>query len=1292
MEKIFSGIYSYFQSRKWQVYVLFFICLLTAAFFAVKLKFEEDISKILPKDDKVDKLSEVFQHSKFMDKLVVMVSLKDTTTVDPDSLIAFADEFSIQCLQKFSPYISNINYKVDDEVTMAMFDAIIDHLPVYLTEKDYQTIDSLISPVVVQQTLQRNIQTLSSPAGIVFKKIISNDPVGISVIALKKLQQLQYDENFELYDNAVITKDHKNLLLFIKPAYPPANTGENQVFLEGLDSLIHSQTDAGSAFAGIDAAYFGATAVSAGNAAQLQKDTMLTQITTVIFLVLFIGFYFKRKLAPLLIMVPVVFGALFALAAIYLIRGNISVIAIGTGSVILGIAVNYSLHVFNHYRHTGDVKKVITDLAFPLTLGGFTTIGGFLCLNFAASDMLKDLGLFAGFSLIGASLCSLIFLPHFLPSKKKHENSISGAYSWIDRAAALRPDRNKYVIIALLVFTAVFAYTSGWVGFETELNNMNFMPGSLKKAEAKLNRINEAALESVYLVAEGKSLDDALLNNEKLNDEIEQFRREGVISRYAGVSSLLISRSLQKRRIERWNTYWTPGKKDKLLSSMRRQGAALGYSSTAFNRFSAFLNQSFELTDTATMNTLRRTFLDDYITEQPGKTTVVALLKVPAQNKPAVYAAFENKKEATILDKKYMTGKFVELINIDFTRIALLTSLLVFFVLLLTYGRIELALIAFLPMLISWVWILGLMGILGIKFNIINIIVSTLIFGLGDDYSIFIMDGLLQEYKTGKKNLSSFKSSILLSAITTIAGLGVLIFAKHPALRSIAMISVIGIVCVVLMAQVCIPLLFGLLIKRRTDKKLFPWTFMGWCKSIFANIWFIGGSMVLAILGFVVVKCNPFNQQKGKYLFHVLIARFSKLLVYIMGNVKKTIINPFGEDFSRPAVVICNHQSGLDNFVMMMLYPKLILLTNDRVRHAPVSGMVVRMADYYSASSGMDSSMAQMEEKVKAGYSIVIFPEGTRSPDGQMKRFHKGAFYLAEKLNLDILPVIIHGTGYTMTKKDMLVKDGKITVQFLPRISPANTLYGSNYTERAKLVGKYFRVEYEKLRAGVETPSWFREQLFYNYIYKGPVLEWYMRVKVKLEKDYHAFHQLLPLRGKLLDIGCGYGFMSYMLHFAAPERNITGIDYDAEKTVVANHCFSKNEKINFIHSDILNFAFEKYDGIILADMLHYLTAAQQKDIIQRCIGSLNTGGVLIIRDGDKDLKGKHNGTKLTEFFSTRLFGFNKTTGSGLSFLSGTMVHEIATAQQMTFRRIDKTRFTSNVIFVIQNPREQHEQV
>lgn len=1282
MEKVFTALYDHFQKNRWQLFLIFFISLLTAAFFASRLRFEEDIARILPKDKKVEKLNQIFTQSKFMDRLVVMVSLKDSAATDPDSLVAFADHFTELVQQQFSAFVRKINYKADDELTLELFDIIYEHLPVYFTENDYHAIDSLIVPETLRQTLERNIRTLSSPAGLAFKNMISNDPAGISFIALKKLQQLQYDENFELYDNAVLTKDHKYLLFFITPRFPPNNTGQNIHFLKGLDSLITIQTD--PRFSAVDVDYFGATAVSAGNAVQLQKDSLFTQTATIIFLVIFIGIYFKRVSAPLLIMIPVVFGALFALTAVYFIKGSISVIAIGTGSVILGIAVNYSLHVFNHFRHTGDMRKVVKDLSFPLTLGGFTTIGGFFCLNFAASEMLQDLGLFAGFSLIGASLCSLIFLPHFPSKRRKEQNPERYQHSWIDKIAALRLDRNRLVMTGIVLLTIFLFYTSGRVGFETDMNNMNYMSDHLKRSEARLNQINKAALQSVYLVAEGKTLDEALKVNERVTGKVESYRSEGVISRYAGVSSLLVSGDLQNRRIARWNRYWTPEKKRRLLSVMRQEGAGLGYSVTAFQPFEALLDKAYVPTDSSETAVIRKTILNDFITETPDKTTVVTLLSVAPENKATVYEAFDNLPETTVLDKQYLTGKFVELINADFTRIALLTSLLVFLTLLVTYGRIELTLMAFLPMAVSWVWILGFMGLAGIKFNIINIIVSTLIFGLGDDYSIFIMDGLLQEYKTGRKNLSSFKSSILLSAITTITGLGVLIFAKHPALQSIAMISIIGILCVVLVAQVVIPFLFDFLIRRRTQEKLFPWTLWSLSKTLFSQIWFVAGSMLLALLGFILVKVNPFSREKGKYYFHVLIARFSKSLIYIMGNVKKTIINPLGEDFSKPAVIICNHQSGLDNFVMMMQYPKLILLTNNRVRNAPVSGSVVRMADYYAAADGAENTLALLKEKVRKGYSIVVFPEGTRSSDGTIKRLHRGAFYLAEQLQLDLLPVLIHGTGYTMTKNDFLIKDGKITVRFLPRITPGDKRFGNTYSERAKQIGGYFRTEYEQLRSSVETPSWFRELLFHNYIYKGPVLEWYMRVKVRMEKDYLPFHELLPAKGKLLDIGCGYGFMSYMLHFSAKERTITGIDYDEEKIEVADHCFSRDERIRFFHADVLNFTFEKYDGIVLADVLHYLTPEQQERMIHKCLQSLNNNGMLIIRDGDKDLPSRHKGTRLTEFFSTKLLSFNKTTSAGLSFLSGAMIVDTAKKYGFECRRIDETKYTSNVIFVIQN--------
>jgi len=1279
MEKLLLIIYSYFEKNRRAFYLVFAATFLFITYFALQVKFEEDISKIIPKDKKIEKLNEIFQNSKFIDKLVIMVSLNDTNAEAPDSLVAYADAFGATVQDKLAPYIKKVNFRIDDEVALKLFETINQQLPIYLNEKDYLTIDTLITPAKIDSTLQYDIRTLSSPAGIALKKIIVNDPVGLSFIGLKKLQQLQYDKNFELYDDYVITKDHKNLLMFITPVFPPNNTGKNALFLKGIDNILSDLNS--KDFKNINASYFGAIAGFAGNASQLRQDTNITLGITVVVLVLFLGLYFRKKAAPFIILIPVLFGALFSLTIIYFIKGNLSIIALGTGSVVLGIAINYSLHVFNHYRHTKSIEQVIKDLTLPLTVGSFTTIGGFFCLEFVQSEMLKDLGLFAGFSLIGASLCSLVFLPQFISTKEEQRHHKIIKFSWIDKMASYNPEYNKFIVIGIVLLTVVFGYTANYVTFEFDLADMSYMSPKLKQAEAKLNKINKFSLQSVYLVTEGKTLDEALVNNEKLSDQIEALKEKNIVIKYSGVSSLIISDSLQKERIERWNKYWTGEKKQQLFSTLEREGVAIGFKASAFDKFKALLNKHFDVADRQNMAELRKSFLDDFITEKPGHATVVTLVQTTPQNKAAVYDAFKDNPNVTVVDKQYITTKLVQIINSDFTKIAVMSSLLVLIVLWLTYGRIELTLVSFIPMFISMIWILGLMGIFGIEFNIINIIISALIFGLGDDYSLYIMDGLLQEYKTGKKILSSYKTSIFLSAITTITGLGVLIFAKHPALKSIAFISIIGICCVVIMAQILIPFLFNILVRNRTAKKRFPWTFTGLLKSVFAFAYFVTGCIILTILGFLF-KLNPFNKEKGKLVYHYILSKLAWSMVYIMINVKKKIIDKQYANFSEPAVIISNHQSFLDILSLAMLNPKLIFLTNNWVWNSPVFGAVARMADFYPVANGAENSIELLAGRVKHGYSVVIFPEGTRAVDGEIKRFHKGAFYLAEQLNIDILPILVHGTGYTMTKGDFLLKDGQITIKYLPRIKPNDNRYGTGYAERTKLIARYFKEEYKQLSIATEKPAYFKEQLIYNYLYKGPLLEWQLKIKLWREDNYQLFHELLPVKGRMLDIGSGYGVMAYLLHFASKEREFIGIDNDEDKVEMANNCFSKDDKINFIFAGIPEFQFKNYDAILMVDFLQDMQQAAQKQLIEKCISHLNPGGKLIIRTDNKDLTPKDKGAAFRSFFSTSLFKFTGAASNGASYLSGQLVEDVAASNQMKCTVIHQVKNTSDVIFVI----------
>src|SRR5690606_38905002 len=189
------------------------------------------------------------------------------------------------------------------------------------------------------------------------------------------------------------------------------------------------------------------------------------------------------------------------------------------------------------------------------------------------------------------------------------------------------------------------------------------------------------------------------------------------------------------------------------------------------------------------------------------------------------------------------------------------------------------------------------------------------------------------------------------------------------------------------------------------------------------------------------------------------------------------------------AVYIANHSSFLDILLTTMLHPRLVLLTNKWVWRSPVFGAVVRMAEYYPVAEGAEESLEPLRDLVNRGYSIMIFPEGTRTYDDKIKRFHKGAFYIAEQLQLDVVPVVLHGVHYTMQKGDWLLKDGTTSIYIHHRIPLADTSYRTTYSERAKLIGRYMRGELARMKEQNETPAYFREQLIRSYTYKGPVLE-----------------------------------------------------------------------------------------------------------------------------------------------------------------------------------------------------------
>src|SRR5690606_1291587 len=111
------------------------------------------------------------------------------------------------------------------------------------------------------------------------------------------------------------------------------------------------------------------------------------------------------------------------------------------------------------------------------------------------------------------------------------------------------------------------------------------------------------------------------------------------------------------------------------------------------------------------------------------------------------------------------------------------------------------------------------------------------------------------------------------------------------------------------------------------------------------------------------------------------------------------------------------------------------------------------------------------------------FPEGTRSPDGLLHRFHKGAFYLAERLGMDIQPMILNGASFVMPKGVHNIRKGALNIRYLPRVKAGDLSWGKTYQERAKSITRWYKEEYAGYRQEREDTWLLKQRIMSNYIY-----------------------------------------------------------------------------------------------------------------------------------------------------------------------------------------------------------------
>lgn len=1177
MHHYFYAIHLFVNRRKSLAVLLAVSMLFLFGFFASRIKFEEDITKLIPTNDKSDVTAKVLKQLNFADKITVIFKLDKNGTEEDlkEMATAFSDSVAVSC----KPYITGIQGKIDEENIQETIDFVYGNLPLFLENKDYTAIQNKLQKDSIAATVQGNYKSIISPSGFVTKDFILQDPLGISFIALKKLQQLNVGDDFTLDNGFVMTKDKKKLLLFITSNLPSSETEKNSLFAAKLQSIQDNLNQKFKTKTSIS--YFGSALIAVANANQIKSDIILTTSIAMFTLMLILILFYRKVLIPLIIFLPTIFGALFAVAFLYFVKEQISAISLGIGSILLGITIDYSIHILTHYKHNSDVKTLYKDITMPVIMSSSTTAVAFLCLLFVKSDALNDLGIFAAVIVMASAFFSLLIVPHLYKPK---ENNFDHKKNVIDKLAHFSFHNNKILIGFCVLITIVCCFTYNNVGFNNDLSQLNFVPKEIKAAEKDLEESTSLTSKTIYVASYGKTMEEVLQNNSRLFADLSKEKQQQKILNFSSVGGIMLSQKEQQQKIDRWNSFWDSNKKQLLKSQLISEGLKLGFKPTTYSSFFDHLDVNFKPISAAEYLKVQALQLHEFVTEKNGFFTISTLVKVAPAQRDAFVKSAETKKNLIAIDRQQMNETFFSTLKTDFNSLVNYSFVAVILILFFFFRRIELVIVSCIPIALTGIVTAGIMGIFGIQMNIFSMIVCTLIFGHGVDFSIFMTSALQKEYTNGKSEIAIYRTSIILAVITTILGIGAMIFAQHPALRSISSVSLIGVFAALIITFIFYPILFKLFISNRSKKGNAPFELRSLLHGIVSFAYYGLGGIVMSVFSMTLMPILPVREKPKMKAFRYAISKFMKSVLYSSPFLHKKVINQYNENFEKPAIIIANHSSFIDILAMGMLSPKIIFLVNDWVYNSPIFGGTVRKAGFYPVSEGLEGGVEHLRQKVNEGYSLMIFPEGTRSESNQIKRFHKGAFYLAEEFNLDILPVLIHGASEAIPKGDFVIHHSYLTLSILERITPENLSFGKNYAERTKQIGAFFRDRFSLLRQELEGPEYWKKMLLHSYDYKE--IEIINSVKSNLKTHLETYHQLnrhLSAKAGILHLSDDYGQLDVLLTLQEPQRKIDSFHYDEEKSAVAktNYIVTKR-KISYLEN--IETSFEnQYDAVLISD-------------------------------------------------------------------------------------------------------------
>jgi predicted RND superfamily exporter protein len=825
-----------FSRERWKaVFAGSLIVFLVSSWLGSRIKIESDVLNLIPKGNRqVDTFRDALHEFGSIDYLIVLLEAgKDEGA---DEIEDFADAYA-EKLRAREGVVASVEYRFQpDAKFMSLF---TENALLFVRPDQLPTIAEKLTDAAIVKQVRENKVALSSPTAAIAEGLLLRDPLGLMPLFVDRLLAHHGALKVDLSDGYYLAKDTKTLIMLVKPSRP----SQDLAFSRQLLDAAREDAEAVRAALASDGAGGAATTVKfGGNPAVLTEESGLLKRTVVVngvvsfFAVVLLYWVCYRRFAALLYSsVPLLVGQAMTFAVATVTLGSLNSSSASLPALLMGLGTDFTILMYARYveeRQAGAsmaaaTERMVGETGLGVFTGAVTSAGTFYAMCVGSFRGLRDLGFLIGSGILICAVAILFMLPAMIAwnegSRKRREGKVQKLHLQslgLEHLITFSVRHRVIALVGIAGLTIAATALALTLDFDAGIESLRSNDAPSVAVQKEIAEKFGASLSYMMAIAEGRTVDEAVLRTQTIEERLKPFRADGTVASSESILTYLPPADKQAEVIaavrEEQDGAFDASRIERTL---RAALAGNGFREEAFAGFFDQMRRFLAPARPITLADLESSGLDRiierFVHRDPDRVQIVTYLYTsdPRWRRdppPGLVEALQGDDPGITVTGTNVVARELRRIFLHDARVAVVLGLvLVALLLWFDFKSPRLTAIALAQLVTGVLMMLGCMKVLRMPINYANAFVATMIMGVGIDYAIHLVHRLHLNGGVVDEGVMETGKGVALAAATNVAGFGTLAFGNYPAMRSVGIVALIGSVTCLITALTLVPALMA---------------------------------------------------------------------------------------------------------------------------------------------------------------------------------------------------------------------------------------------------------------------------------------------------------------------------------------------------------------------------------------------------------------------------------------------------------------------------------------------------